>query len=558
MSFRRPILLRLFLHLILAAVGIGCSDFPFETAQGGSGTETTGGSKVVGRVVYPDGSAADGATLTLRSSGYLQDTSEAKDTAFRVQSFASSGGAFSLDSVGPGDYVLEIRDRKGNASVRDVRRPADGKPMDLATLTLHRTGSLRGRLGRIAGAVDRGWIQVYGLPKAVRADAEGGFLLADMPAGTVRLRALSSRPHWGYPDSLAALIAPADSLRLPDLVPRTDPEEDYRTWPHSRLVLLNLAGLPLSEDVVDFPLLLRLDTGNFDFKQSTAAGLRFSDAAGTHLSYAVDAWDSANGLASVWVHLDRVRAGSGGLAFTMHWGKPAVPDRSEPAAVFSSFAGVWHLSDPIAGDGSGRFEDASPTEGQGEGRVEPGRGEGAIGTGRSFQGSHGIQAPGAEVLRPYQAVTLSAWVRVTGNGLFGGDIASMGDNYALRVDSDGDIWFFLSTDSTVGKEEWRICSSEGLDLRDSLWHHVAGTYDGSTLRVMVDGVEKGSRPLSERLAYGAGRNFWMGRHGNGSPDYGFYGDLDEVQDSPMARSADWIRLSHATQRPGSFLVEHKR
>ncbi|MBW8040638.1 MAG: hypothetical protein FVQ85_11615 [Planctomycetes bacterium] len=63
---------------------------------------------------------------------------------------------------------------------------------------------------------------------------------------------------------------------------------------------------------------------------------------------------------------------------------------------------------------------------------------------------------------------------------------------------------------------------------DGQWHHVAGTYDGSNVKIWVDGVE-GTTPVSYTGSVnGSGGSFEIGRMG-GWPAYCFSGTLDDVR-----------------------------
>lgn len=540
---------------LLAFLFGGC-DLPFETAKGGSGsgTETTGGSKVVGRVVYEDGKAAEGASFAIRLAGFLPDTVDGEEVRFQSDGKARTGGAFAFDSVGAGTWVLEVRDGKGLVAAQTFHRPGDGKPFDLGAITLRSPGSLEGGLGSIAGMPDRGWVRTYGLQFAIRADAEGRYKLIGLPPGDFRLAARSARSLWGYPDTSRVRVASGETTRMPIWEPQPDPSEDYRAWPLRKTMVLQSASVPLAEEVRDFPLLLRLDARHLDFARSTGKDLRFADDQGRHLAYALERWDSAASEAAVWVRLDRVPAGED-LTLYLHAGKADAPDRSDPAAVFATFSGAWHFSDPVASGGASIVRDASPAGTAATGTLQMGPTTGAIALGAGFAGSHSLRVPGHPALRPARNLTLSAWIKTTATDTFGSEILSMGDSHGLRIDTDGDLWMFLSTEATAGDGRWRLCVAENRDLRDGLWHHVAGTYDGAVMRVFVDGLERSSFPIGEAPAYAAGPDFWMGRHGDGNPLYDFHGVLDEVQVSPRLRSPSWIRLGEATQRPGSTLVE---
>lgn len=537
------------LHWGIAAVALGWS---LHGCAGGSGTETTSGSKVFGRVVHADGSAAKGAGLAVRSSGYLHDSSHADDTVFRADAFADLQGSFTLDSLAPGPYLLEVRDASGNASMAEFTKASGA--MELEPITLRKPGSLQGRLGRVAGTSDQGYVQVYGLQRVVRADSGGGYRITNLPSGRLRIRAVSSRTNWGYRDSLDATVAAGDSTLLLPLIPISGPDEAYPTWIHSRALAVNTATPAILGDVRDFPLLIRLTSANFDFRQSNGNDLRFAKSDGTHLPYAVEKWDSAAGAASIWVRVDTIHGNRSNQAFTMHWGKAGAGDRSDSRSVFSSYSGVWQLTDSVASDGAGRFRDASPSAADGNGSVVAGDKQGVVADGRPFQGLQGIRIPGVAALKPADAVSLSAWFRATGTDSLGGEIASMGDNYGLRLRVDGTILFRVKTNRVPDTMSLDVA---GEDLRDNLWHHVTGTYDGVDLRIFLDGYEKTSTGKGNGLAYDPGRDFWIGKHGNGSQGYGFFGQLDLVQVAPTCLPPDWIALGFENQKPNSALVEFK-
>lgn len=92
-------------------------------------------------------------------------------------------------------------------------------------------------------------------------------------------------------------------------------------------------------------------------------------------------------------------------------------------------------------------------------------------------------------------VTLSLWVRLDSS------VSSMkvfakwsgaGMSYLLEVLTNGHVLFGVSAGG--------IDITEGTtDLDDGLWHHIAGTYDGSDIRIYVDGVEENSTAASGNL-----------------------------------------------------------
>jgi len=146
--------------------------------------------------------------------------------------------------------------------------------------------------------------------------------------------------------------------------------DDYTQWPSSAVITLNTTatGAGVLGTVTNFPVLVRLNPGNFPGFATTLAGgadVRFAKANGTHLPYQIERWlvgANNNDTAEIWVRLDTVY-GNTTQTLKMLWGKSGAADSSSGSATFpasSNFVGVWHFSktsliDTFA-DGAPRFE----------------------------------------------------------------------------------------------------------------------------------------------------------------------------------------------------------
>lgn len=133
--------------------------------------------------------------------------------------------------------------------------------------------------------------------------------------------------------------------------------------------------------------------------------------------------------------------------------------------------------------------------------------------------SHGyIQIPNAATLKFPSQITLSAWIKhssVTPTKYE--DIVMKGNtSYGFQYDMDGQAILFHLTSGGWGC--WRNLSAK-IPLADEGWHHLVGTYDGSTQCVYIDGVlrnaESWSGPIDQNndpLTLGymvAGDNHWL-------------------------------------------------
>lgn len=153
------------------------------------------------------------------------------------------------------------------------------------------------------------------------------------------------------------------------------------------------------------------------------------------------------------------------------------------------------------------------------GKHNGGLGLDGIGDYASRSGATGLQTG---------AFAISAWVNYTTTSSRGGEVASLGDNFGLRIQPTGLVKVFFHD----GPSSWQQAVSS-VTTNNGAWHHVLGQYDPAApspqLRVYVDGVLRGSAAVSTPISYTLGTDFVLGRHGGGSTLYDFNGRLDQVR-----------------------------
>jgi endonuclease/exonuclease/phosphatase family metal-dependent hydrolase len=151
---------------------------------------------------------------------------------------------------------------------------------------------------------------------------------------------------------------------------------------------------------------------------------------------------------------------------------------------------------------------------------------GKIGSAVTFNGNGAqivVSAP-SDALKPANAFAISAWIKTNDTDDNGGEIASMGDRYALRVQPGGQIKTFFFDGTT-----WQSHTGTNASVLDNQWHHVVGQYTGGRLEVYVDGAPFASPPITGTISYGAGNTFSIGRHGNGGQAHDFFGLIDAIR-----------------------------
>jgi hypothetical protein len=158
-----------------------------------------------------------------------------------------------------------------------------------------------------------------------------------------------------------------------------------------------------------------------------------------------------------------------------------------------------------------------------------------------------LTIPSSSALEP-QRLTVSAWVRNDGTpGEFKyivakGAVACYHSSYGMYTGAGGGLQFYVAGASTV-----TASPAASASVWDGKWHNVAGTYDGSKVRLYVDGVQVGTGTgTTAAIDYTLpASTLQLGDYGDGtSPcDAGalnLKGDIDGVQVWSQALQVDKI------------------
>ena len=137
---------------------------------------------------------------------------------------------------------------------------------------------------------------------------------------------------------------------------------------------------------------------------------------------------------------------------------------------------------------------------------------------------YAVRTTPSSALKPTTAFSIAAWVKLTTTDSGGSEVASMGDNYGLRIAADGNVksWFWDTS-------TYHMATTSGVNVKDGAWHHLVGQYDGSRVQVFVDGALKKELAITGAIAYARGTSFVLGRHGNGDTSHDFNGSIDDVR-----------------------------
>lgn len=168
---------------------------------------------------------------------------------------------------------------------------------------------------------------------------------------------------------------------------------------------------------------------------------------------------------------------------------------------------------------------------------------GQVGVGDSFDGTGSIEL-GASIPTGNDVRTTSVWVKPTDSSsrcMWGSGIAGVGQLWEMARYGGSLIWH--------GYGDGYDTISVSAPVAQDVWSHCALSYDGTDVRVYVNGVLMGSRTPVAPLDTTYDHNL-LGSGGFFSP---WLGDLDEARLSSVARSAAWIAAEYANQSsPGTF------
>ncbi len=192
--------------------------------------------------------------------------------------------------------------------------------------------------------------------------------------------------------------------------------------------------------------------------------------------------------------------------------------------------GTWSFNEgkgAIAHDFSGHRNDGHL---EGLAQWTQGRFQGGL----SFNGNAAtVDVPASQSLEP-TAISVSAWVN---SGTSPGNykyIVAKGANgclaasYGLYTGSNGGLEFYVSSNQGLS---WTISPDAGQGLWNGQWHNVVGTYDGSSVRLYLDGHQVASgtpdtAPIAYRLP--TSNDLLIGNYA-GCSSSDFSGSIDEVK-----------------------------
>jgi biopolymer transport protein ExbB len=325
-----------------------------------------------------------------------------------------------------------------------------------------------------------------------------------------------------------------------------------KDWPYRKQITVdasatgaNIAGSP--ENV---PILVRLSLGNFQYFNnlkpdgSDLRAIAADDS--TPLKFHIEHFDQQAQIALIWVLVPKL-AGGGKTSFYLYYGNENASSGSDPAGSYDgNQVLVYHFGPPKGSPQDSTHYKSDPTAFNAT--VNPAS---LIGAGASFSGSQTITVPasatGALRLGAGQGFTVSAWVRFSAAETSADVVQLSGQGKELVLGISGTQAFARYASGSGAP----VSVQQTSHLTTGDWHHLALTLGGGQLTLYVDGAQAIQAPaqavdITGTLAVG----------GSAAGDSYFTGDMDELEVSDIARSADWIKAAATSQGMVSPLVAY--
>ncbi|MGD9395580.1 MAG: DUF2341 domain-containing protein, partial [Candidatus Thorarchaeota archaeon] len=288
----------------------------------------------------------------------------------------------------------------------------------------------------------------------------------------------------------------------------------------------------VAEDLAYFPVLV--DIYDADLRTDARAdGRDIAFVIGEEtISHEIELFDqtfnSTHAHLVAWLNVPLL-SGSSDTIITMYYGNPLAPIVFDSGPVWDpGYLGVWHLGE--SGTGAlDEYLDSSQYKhhgqgGEGNSSFVPTQTVGKIGSGQDFNNLDGyydlIDCGDSPLwnIDGYQ-ITLEAWIQhdITPNTHVYGIMNHKGwyDGYSLFINYGGGST--LKPTFSLPGETHQLRGAN--DVTGGSWHHVVATYDGSLMRIYVDGMQdptvlaKSDAIMPSQYEQG----FWIG-HGDQPKD----------------------------------------
>lgn len=321
-----------------------------------------------------------------------------------------------------------------------------------------------------------------------------------------------------------------------------------RPWQESSFTyrrILSFDNSARSEDLVYFPVLVKLTTSNFNYlnAQDDGEDIRFKDAqSGDALYYEIESWNPS-GDSFIWVKVPRIDGGTTTDHIYMYYGDTSAVSAENPSALWSDYELVYHL-----GETGTSFNDSSANHAAGTAAAAATPEAGMIGGAFRSDSSPVNYINSGWTLNPaLNDYTVEVWVK--------GDSAPINSTGAGNY-TNGPIMAHYSfslgwdhtSDTYVGNLQYNDGGWAAVDLGDlqgSQWYYVSVT--ASSIVPEIRTYRNGILAAVDNVNFDGSFNnaTYALRIGDDNVvAHPMDGLIDEARVSTTVHSADWIRAQY--------------
>lgn len=302
---------------------------------------------------------------------------------------------------------------------------------------------------------------------------------------------------------------------------------------------LTAAGADIPGSPTDVPVLIRLSLGNFQYfadSKPDGSDLRFVAADDkTPLKFHIDRFDPQAQIAFIWVRVPQLTGGANTDKIFLYYGNKKAPAGADaPGTYDANQALVYHFS----ADKSSRQDTTAYKSEPSASDIEVNSAS-LIGAGAKFAGAQTISIPanGAVHLAAGKGLTVSAWVRFESpqSQALVAQLSDQGRELALGISGTQAFARYNGGDQPLQV-------TQATQLTTGEWHHLAVRIGDGHLTLFVDGADAAHTNTDSKEIGGV-----LTIGGSASKNSFYIGELDELEVSNTARSADWLRTASRSQ-----------
>ncbi|MEI6886889.1 MAG: DUF2341 domain-containing protein [bacterium] len=321
---------------------------------------------------------------------------------------------------------------------------------------------------------------------------------------------------------------------------------------------IDIDNSKISENLLNFPLLVKLNSSNFDFSKSKNAGedIRFlSYDNTTELSYEIEKWDNVSLEAIIWVKVLKIEAQASTHNYIyMYYGNLEANTSANATNVWdSNFTMVQHFKETTGSYLDSTSNGYNSTNVSAENRV----GNGKLGNAPQLGPSGKYIEYSPKTSFNASSFTISTWIKVT-DGTDRRLIFYIGEGLGDGFGANNELylWYFANTlqfqHFFPGGSDLQLSGDPGSNpdhvIAVNEYYYVTATFDGTTAKIYINGKEISSSPFTTPNYSEWNNLFRLGLHNNYYNYWARYyrGMIDEFTLSNIARSSSWIQEYYAS------------